>query len=188
MPEQKRSSTATKPAWMPAGESWSSSTVATEAGLTRHRPGAELNSGICQIRNQAEAADNIGRQKSDVKLDDLTGPGSCAFGRASGPADHNNYEEKRFRWFNRAGSLLALAADANGRTRPPLLRGRRLRPGDTIGLISPATPVFDPDLLQKAERTIRYFGWKVKWGRSVGKKAGCISAARSPTGSRDLRR
>lgn len=71
-----------------------------------------------------------------------------------------------------AGSLLVTGLNGSSMEQSPLLRGKRLRPGDTIGLISPSTPVFDPDLLQKAERTIRYFGWKVKWGRSVGKKAG----------------
>lgn len=58
-----------------------------------------------------------------------------------------------------------------------LLRARKLKPGDTVGLISPSTPVADPDLLQKAERTIKYFGWKLKWGRSVGKKAGYFGSA-----------
>ncbi len=54
----------------------------------------------------------------------------------------------------------------------PLIRPPRLRPGDTVGLISPSTPVTDPDLLQKAARTIEHFGWKVKWGRGVGRKSG----------------
>lgn len=58
-----------------------------------------------------------------------------------------------------------------------LLRARKLKPGDTVGVISPSTPVGDPDLLQKAERTIKYFGWKLKWGRSVGKKAGYFGSA-----------
>lgn len=70
-------------------------------------------------------------------------------------------------------SLPIVAYGAQGEASgPPLLRGRRLRPGDTVGIISPATPVADPDLLRKAERTIQYFGWKVKWGRNVGKKSG----------------
>ncbi|MFN9743314.1 MAG: LD-carboxypeptidase [Acidobacteriota bacterium] len=75
-------------------------------------------------------------------------------------------------------SLPLLAGVSRSETTPaPLLRGRRLKPGDTVGLISPATPVSDPDLLQKAERTINYFGWKVNWGRSVGKKSGYFGSS-----------
>ncbi len=61
--------------------------------------------------------------------------------------------------------------------RRPLIRPKRLVEGNTVGLISPATPVSDPDLLQKAEQTIRHFGWKVKWGRSVGRKAGYFGSS-----------
>jgi muramoyltetrapeptide carboxypeptidase len=71
----------------------------------------------------------------------------------------------------------APASAAAGSARRPLIRPKRLVEGDTVGLISPATPVSDPDLLQKAERTIRHFGWKVKWGRSVGRKAGYFGSS-----------
>jgi muramoyltetrapeptide carboxypeptidase len=54
----------------------------------------------------------------------------------------------------------------------PLIRPRRLQPGDTVGLITPATFVADPEALVKAERTIKHFGWRAKWGKSVGKKSG----------------
>jgi muramoyltetrapeptide carboxypeptidase len=64
-----------------------------------------------------------------------------------------------------------LAAPALAQTKP-LLRPSRLRPGDTVGLITPATFVADPDALVKAERTIKHFGWRAKWGKHVGKKTG----------------
>lgn len=53
-----------------------------------------------------------------------------------------------------------------------LIKPKRLEPGSVIGLITPATPVADPDSLLKAEETIKYFGWRVKWGKNVGKKSG----------------
>jgi muramoyltetrapeptide carboxypeptidase len=59
----------------------------------------------------------------------------------------------------------------------PLLRPRRLKPGDTVALISPATPVADPDKLQLAERTLKYFGMRVKWGKHVGKKSGYFGSS-----------
>ena len=64
-----------------------------------------------------------------------------------------------------------LASTTTAQTKP-LIRPRRLQPGDTVGLITPATFVSDPDALIKAERTIKHFGWRAKWGKSVGKKSG----------------
>ena len=53
-----------------------------------------------------------------------------------------------------AGSAsLALAQNSA----PPLIRPAALRPGDTVGLITPATYVSDPDRLALAERTLRFF-------------------------------
>jgi muramoyltetrapeptide carboxypeptidase len=53
-----------------------------------------------------------------------------------------------------------------------LIRPKALRPGDTIGLITPATEVPDPDRLALAERTITYFKLRLKRGRNVGKRFG----------------
>jgi muramoyltetrapeptide carboxypeptidase len=50
-----------------------------------------------------------------------------------------------------------------------LIRPKALRPGDTVGLITPATEVPDPDRLALAERTINYFKLRMKRGRNVGK-------------------
>ena len=46
--------------------------------------------------------------------------------------------------------------------------------GDTVGLITPSTYVSDPDTLVTAERTIRYFKLKPKWGSNVRKKSGYL--------------
>lgn len=53
-----------------------------------------------------------------------------------------------------------------------LIRPKALRPGDTVGLITPATYVPDPDALALAERTLRYFGLRMKMAKNAGKRMG----------------
>lgn len=57
---------------------------------------------------------------------------------------------------------------------PALIRPRALRPGDTVGLITPSSFVSDPDRLAIADRTIRYFGLIPKFGANVRKKSGYL--------------
>lgn len=58
-----------------------------------------------------------------------------------------------------------------------LLRPRALRPGDTVGLITPSTFVDDPDKLQLVARTVEYFGLKAKWGKNVRKQTGYLGGS-----------
>ena len=51
-----------------------------------------------------------------------------------------------------------------------LIRPKALRAGDTVGLITPATYVPDPDRLASAERALRYFNLRIKFGKSAGKR------------------
>lgn len=53
---------------------------------------------------------------------------------------------------------------------PPMLRA-----GDTVGLITPATYVADPDQLALVERTLKYFNLRAKFGKNVGKRTGYFS-------------
>lgn len=53
-----------------------------------------------------------------------------------------------------------------------LIRPKALRPGDMVGLITPATEVPDPDRLALAEHTISYFKLRMKRGKNVGKRFG----------------
>jgi muramoyltetrapeptide carboxypeptidase len=53
-----------------------------------------------------------------------------------------------------------------------MIKPKALVQGDTIGLITPSTFVSDPERLETAERTVRYFGLVPKWGKNVGKKYG----------------
>ena len=71
----------------------------------------------------------------------------------------------RREWVLGAGALGA----ARGQTTRGLIHPRALKAGDTVGLITPSTYVSDPDKLAAVDRTVRYFGLKPKWGKSVGK-------------------
>jgi muramoyltetrapeptide carboxypeptidase len=58
-----------------------------------------------------------------------------------------------------------------------LVKPSVLKSGDTIGLITPATYVSDPDDLATADRTIRFFGCKPKYGRNVRKRTGYLGGS-----------
>jgi len=51
-----------------------------------------------------------------------------------------------------------------------LIFPERLRAGDMVGVITPATAVADPDRLALIERTARHFGLRLKMGRSAGRR------------------
>jgi muramoyltetrapeptide carboxypeptidase len=53
-----------------------------------------------------------------------------------------------------------------------LILAKALRAGDTVGLITPATYVPDPDRIALADRTIKYFGLRMKLARNAGKRMG----------------
>ena len=56
----------------------------------------------------------------------------------------------------------------------PLIKPRALKPGDTVGLITPATYVSDPERLEFAARTMQYFGLKTRFGRNAGRRFGYL--------------
>jgi muramoyltetrapeptide carboxypeptidase len=60
------------------------------------------------------------------------------------------------------------------RAAPALLKPRALKPGDTIGLITPATYVSDPDRLEMVQETARFFGLVPKLSGNVRKRAGYL--------------
>lgn len=51
-----------------------------------------------------------------------------------------------------------------------MIKPKALNPGDTVGFITPATPIFDPDLLELIKPSIGSFDLKVKMGDYVGKR------------------
>lgn len=73
-----------------------------------------------------------------------------------------------------AGSLFTALAQESV---PKLIRPRALRPGATVGLITPSTYVSDPDKLALAERTLKFFDLKPKFGKNVRKKSGYLGGS-----------
>ena len=74
-------------------------------------------------------------------------------------------------------TLPVLSAAYAQTPQPNLIRPKILRSGDSVGLITPSTYVSDPDRLALAERMVRYFGLKPKWGKNVRKRAGYLGGS-----------
>lgn len=72
------------------------------------------------------------------------------------------------REFVSAMPVAAAAAQSGAAT--TLIKPKMLRPGDTVGLVSPSTFVADPVQLQTMQLTAQMFGWKTKTGKQVGKR------------------
>jgi len=81
--------------------------------------------------------------------------------------------------FTRALSFAAAAPALLGATtsRKPLIKPKRLSPGDTVGLVSPATAVFEADEISLAKEQLEAIGFKVvvgkhaydRWGYFAGR-------------------
>ncbi|MDN3919442.1 S66 peptidase family protein [Roseateles violae] len=69
-----------------------------------------------------------------------------------------------------AAAAPALAHAAAGPR--PAIHARRLRPGDTIGLVSPANATYEREPLQIAIELLQALGFKVKLGASVAARYG----------------
>ncbi|HET8546817.1 MAG TPA: LD-carboxypeptidase [Bryobacteraceae bacterium] len=74
----------------------------------------------------------------------------------------------------RATLLAALTPLAKSR---PLIKPRALKEGDTVGLVTPATYVADPDRIALAERTLKYFGLRARFGRNVRRLSGYLGGS-----------
>src|SRR5215468_11235515 len=74
-------------------------------------------------------------------------------------------------------SALAPALLAAPAARKPLIKPKRLSVGDTVGLVSPATAVFEADEIALAKETLEAIGFKVvvgkhaydRWGYFAGR-------------------
>jgi muramoyltetrapeptide carboxypeptidase len=58
---------------------------------------------------------------------------------------------------------------------PPLSRPERLRPGDVVGLVSPASPVEEARRIEEGTRYLEGRGFRVKIGRNVGRIRGYLA-------------
>jgi muramoyltetrapeptide carboxypeptidase len=74
----------------------------------------------------------------------------------------------------RAALLAPFGALAQTR---PVVKPRALREGDTVGLVTPATYVADPDRIALAERTLKYFGLRTRLGRNVRRRSGYLGGS-----------
>ena len=73
--------------------------------------------------------------------------------------------------------FLALGAAFAQPNSTRLLKPRALKPGDTVGLITPGTYASDPDRMVLAERTLLHFGLKTRFGRNVRRRAGYLGGS-----------
>ena len=72
------------------------------------------------------------------------------------------------------GALAGVLTPSHLGSSPVISRPKALRPGDLVGLITPATYVADPDRLALAERTLKYFDLRMRMGRNVRKRSGYL--------------
>jgi muramoyltetrapeptide carboxypeptidase len=75
------------------------------------------------------------------------------------------------------GAALGMAGAAVRPAAAASIKPKALQPGDTVGLITPATYVSDPDRLILARKTIDYFGLRAKFGSNVGRRAGYLAGS-----------
>jgi len=72
----------------------------------------------------------------------------------------------------------------------PLIKPKRLQPGDTVGIVSPASATFQPVDVQIAQESLEALGLKVKLGEHMMERHGEFDdtkpGAQMPTGARDL--
>ncbi len=66
-----------------------------------------------------------------------------------------------------------------------LVKPAKLKIGDTIGLISPASPVFEPSEVRQGEAALQKLGFRVKVGKHVGSKWGYLAGS-DPERAQDL--
>ncbi|MCS6988614.1 MAG: LD-carboxypeptidase [Chloroherpetonaceae bacterium] len=56
-----------------------------------------------------------------------------------------------------------------------ILKPKRLREGDVIGVVAPASPIYPEDRLDKAKAYLQSLGYKVKFGKHVRKTHGYLA-------------
>lgn len=70
---------------------------------------------------------------------------------------------------------MLIPGDSPAATAMPLLKPAALRQGDLVGLIAPASPVFEPSDIKEACRAMEKLGFRVKQGRHLGDKWGYLA-------------
>lgn len=59
----------------------------------------------------------------------------------------------------------------------PILKPPVLRPGDTVGMVAPASNAYEPDEIQIAKETMELYGFKVVLGRNINAQNGYLAGS-----------
>ncbi|MBF2029774.1 MAG: LD-carboxypeptidase [Oscillatoriales cyanobacterium C42_A2020_001] len=59
----------------------------------------------------------------------------------------------------------------------PILKPPILRPGDTVGMVAPASNAYEPDEIQIAKETMELYGFKVVLGRNINAQNGYLAGS-----------
>ena len=74
-----------------------------------------------------------------------------------------------------AGFLTAPALHAKSPLK--IIKPQRLKKGDLVGLLTPASPVFEPSAILEGKRALEELGFRVKIGARVGEKWGYLAGS-----------
>lgn len=72
-----------------------------------------------------------------------------------------------------AGAITAVAAERD--PRPALIKPRRLKEGDTLGIVMPASMIFESDEIDRGRLQLEALGFKVKMGANVKARYGYLA-------------
>jgi muramoyltetrapeptide carboxypeptidase len=96
---------------------------------------------------------------------------------------HPQCSRRQFLQMASGGLAIALATDLTPRAigSPPsaqsVLKPPVLRPGDTVGMVAPASNVYEPEDLQIAKETMEQYGFKVVLGRNIMAQNGYLAGS-----------
>jgi len=74
-----------------------------------------------------------------------------------------------------AGALSNSVASENLQPTKQIIKPQRLQKGDLVGIITPASPPFEPSIIQEGKAMIEYLGFKTRLGKNIGKKYGYLA-------------
>ena len=73
------------------------------------------------------------------------------------------------------GKVAAEADPAQAQAPRPVLKPPMLRPGDTVGMVAPASNVYEPEEVQIAKETMELYGFKVVLGQHINVQNGYLA-------------
>lgn len=86
------------------------------------------------------------------------------------------------RWFLKGSLAAAIPVALSGKSvaaqtpqTRPILKPPVLRPGDTVGMVAPASNVYEPEEIQIAKETMELYGLKVVLGKNISAQNGYLA-------------